>query len=1135
MRGWLPFLRTACCGLLLFAIGVGPSAAQSNMKEADPKAKETDPKTTPAIKLPSGAIIVVTSDPDAIDKSASVYLTPERYKELNDQIEQLKKQIAAERPSPPSVCELDGRVEMRASQNVVRLRATFKYRTTQSRSVIHLGCQKMQAVDAKADNGKLPLLASTEKGLSVLVEEAGEHTLRLELEAALTARGTTSAEVGFEVGLPGAAITLLSFATPAKVQRVTISRRELLTPPLLGAAFVEGPLEVKRIDAAAIQPGNSEALGAITYLGLSWEDETRAVASTATRSAEADVQVTVSDTEITSEARLRLKGAAREWRFAAPSNSEVSIGRPPTVATGKPLDFPLDQIPDLLRPEPGQLIWRIRFRETNALDIQVMITARTPRAKVEPKSKSGLNPIGPFAVFDVPAQTGTIRVKASPHIRVTPTLRGDTQRIDTGQDPAADMYFRYRTQPTGPNNQPVAPLELDVRPATGVVQTHLHHYVKWSAGGWNVQTEIAVSPIRAEIDTLELEVPSAVVFEAMTPKLVEGIGPVRDSGPQRRVVQLKLAATQRADFSVRLDGTYPYPSGAQQTTLLLPRILNAFDRNGQVTVSIPDGFDVTGSAIPFEAEKSAARPTPLETTTGPDKSPALGASVSRTLGSLDVSWKAQRADIRVEAQIDITLGDSQARVSHSMKCTFADRVPKRLRVHATAPVIGIAANPGNLELHSPIDWSIALASETGKEATIVFTYAFPLPSNSEEQAAPLTVPMLWPDGVNWCESRVRIWRDRQSQRAIVPIAEGNIWEESAPDLLANQASLPQLVLHATGVNLPLVLKLTSADGSDSAGTLTNVWVDRALIQAQMSGSFQQYRARFHLRRWTARTMDLEFPAEGIGFEFIVNSVKEDAREGRSNSETGRLFQVRLPAWREGARGMVEVRYQLPARNEGFGSVVSVWQPPRTAARTTIGSIRWQVALPANTAPLSLGSSVFEERWTLRNGLAQPLPAHSTAELEKWLADGSVATGWEMGEAGVVARQNALAPLRVASVPRPVLIAGISLIVFIFGLLLARLPKRAVGVLLSLGTAGAIVIGFLWPQPSGQILAASQPGLALLVIVLALQRLLQWNYRRRLARLPGFTRIRAESALTRSNGQHVGRETSTVDTPGALSR
>ncbi len=65
---------------------------------------------------------------------------------------------------------------------------------------------------------------------------------------------------------------------------------------------------------------------------------------------------------------MRLKGTAREWRFLAPFNAEVAVGRAPLPgAAGKPLDFPLDQAPDVIRPAPDKSEWRISFKEANRI------------------------------------------------------------------------------------------------------------------------------------------------------------------------------------------------------------------------------------------------------------------------------------------------------------------------------------------------------------------------------------------------------------------------------------------------------------------------------------------------------------------------------------------------------------------------------------------------------------------------------------------------------------------------------------------------------------------------------------------------------------------------------------------------
>jgi hypothetical protein len=174
--------------------------------------------------------------------------------------------------------------------------------------------------------------------------------------------------------------------------------------------------------------------------------------------------------------------------------------------------------------------------------------------------------------------------------------------------------------------------------------------------------------------------------------------------------------------------------------------------------------------------------------------------------------------------------------------------------------------------------------------------------------------------------------------------------------------------------------------------------------------------------------------------------------------------------------------------------------------------------------MSIGEPVFEERWAFRYGLAQVLPTYAAGEMEKWIVNGQEPDGgsetasWVMADAGVTARQTALAPVRFVVAPRMALLCAVSLAVLTAGLLLRRLPKRTVGALGVLLGSAAIAAGLLWPQPASQILAAAGPGLVLLAIVAGTERFLEWRYRRRLARMPGFSRIRTESALATSNGQ-----------------
>jgi hypothetical protein len=1096
---------------------------------AQPAKKDKDAKT--GLQLPSGAIIVVTSNPDPGARPDAYYLTPEKYQELQEQIEQLKKQLAAEKGAPPSSCEIEARVEQRGAQSVARLKTTFKFRTAAPRSLIFLGCQRAHAVDAKLEDGKLPILATTDRGLSMLVESAGEHTLRLDLEGPVTARGNWG-EVGFELGLPGAPITVLTVEPPAKVKRLTVTRHEVggQTLPVIG---VQPAFDVRRIDAERLAPGHGgEALGAIALLGVSWENVSEPASPNIAKTAEVNVDVAVGDADIQTEARLFLKGGAKEWRFLAPHNAAVTVGRAPPLGTpAKPIDFPLDQAPEVVRPEPGKTEWKIRFHEANAGDLLAVISARTPRNR-DAKTKT-IWPTVPIAVFDVAQQSGMIRVKTPPHIRVSPIKDAAAQRVDGSDDPSADSIYRYRSLPVGANGLPSAPLELEIRTTAGVVQTQVHHHLQLGEGGWRLRADIQVTPIRTEVEALDLEVPVPGVFEASTPKLVEGIVPLRDAGPQRRIIQVRLATPQRGDFSLTVEGFYPLALGVQEATIVVPRLLNVFNRSDQVTVAVPEGHELRGSAYQWEGDKPGTRPRPLEASSVPERPAWLSAEVGRALSHVELAWKQLRADVRVDSQIDATLGEHQMRIVQLMHYTFANRPLRKLRLRGPA-LSGLTAEPGSVEMIAPGEWIVSLPADPGRETTLTVAYNLQLLKTPAE-TSPFVVPLVWPDGVTACESRLRIWRDPTSAGRRLPILDAGPWQELPPEIVPKQSALPLLVARAAGTNLPLAL--TFHDEGSGLPSLPVAWIDRTLIQAQAVDGEQRYRARFHVSTWSARALVFELPSTAGRIETRINGIPTVAREGAAaeNAGTG-VLSISLPLWREREAVLIEIDYHIQVPSVGgTGSWVMRWHPPRPRGNVAVGEIRWQVAIPSDGAPLALGDGVFEERWVIHNGMARPIAAHATRDLEKWIAEGAepggFAGGWDLADSSVIAQQRSLAPIRLLVIPRTVLLFAVSLMVLAVGIALTRMPRRAVGLLLTLFAAGAVIVGFVWPQPASQVLAAAQPGLMILVLVLVLQRLLHWRYRRKMARLPAFSRVQAESSVSRNNGQRSS-PTSTTDLPVA---
>jgi hypothetical protein len=1111
---------------------VGENTTQDNDKAKAPAG---------AMKLPSGALIVGTDKlSEVIQKGNGFFLTPERYKDLIDQIERLKKQIAADKPVAPSCCELDGMVEQRGGQAVVRLRAVFKFKTTQPHSVVALGCQKTAAVKAELDEGKLPqLLPPGETGLNVLVDEPAEHTLRLELETPAITRGSKGTERGFEIGLPGAPITTLTFAAPFEVKRLSIGRREI------GSAAAASP-EVRRVDAAHLAPGHGgEALGPITSLEVSWDDPAQPIPAQGPRSAEAEITVSIAEAEVQTEARLRLKGTAKEWRFVAPATAEVSVGKPPPPTgdlLAKPVELPYDQAPTLVRPDPNQPpIWKLQFKEAMAADLLVAVSARTPRPRAtDAKGARGTFPVGPVAALDVQQQSGTIHVMTPPQIRATGIPKGDTRRQDSGDEPTRGVVFRYQSLPPGPNNLPGPPLELDIRPMAGTLYTQVRHQLQLAEEGWRLRTTIEVKPFYTEADWLELEVPADLQnLVGSPPDEVEGVAPVRDAGPARRVIQMRLASPRRRDFTVILEGLYPQAGDAREATLALPRVLGAFDHDGQVTVAVPEGFDVRGSVREWETNHASTWALPLEPRGG-----GLSARVNRAAGQIDLSWRPQQPDLRVDTVADVTLGNAQGRIILHMHCSNSGRAPTRLRLRGPEGIRNLAATPGTIEPAAPGEWFVGLPADTGREFSLKLTYTFDRPiTRTGADGLHEVVPLVWLDGATQVEARVRFWRDpTAAPNRAAPVGADAPWQVLPPELVPERDTLPMLVLQASGNQLALSVRFTSRNGEEQTTGATS-WVERALIQVQAGDESHRYRARFYLRRWQTPTMELALPMAAAAVEASLNGKPIDAPD-TVRSDDGRPFlRIALPAWRPRRPVVVEVQYQLPAA----GTRAELTPPlPAPGSGIAVAATRWEVALSRGSTPLSFSNTtVLEERWGWRHLFPSPQAARSVAELEAWFLNGQEpasegSANWQMGEAAVAAREEGLHPLSLYLLPRTAMLIAASVVAFLTGLFLSRLRRRdATLALLGIGAVAALGTS-AWPQPAGQLFAAALPGLVLLAIVLGSQRYLQWHYRWRLDHMPAFSRS-TNSSLARTGSSlrsplasapvpPIHRETSTIDAP-----
>src|SRR5712691_7899938 len=88
------------------------------------------PRPLDSLKFPPGTVIVITNDPkDTFQKIDAVVISPDEYKRLLEAAEQAKKQANPDKPEPPSVCRLSGKVETRGLTELVTLKAVFEFTT----------------------------------------------------------------------------------------------------------------------------------------------------------------------------------------------------------------------------------------------------------------------------------------------------------------------------------------------------------------------------------------------------------------------------------------------------------------------------------------------------------------------------------------------------------------------------------------------------------------------------------------------------------------------------------------------------------------------------------------------------------------------------------------------------------------------------------------------------------------------------------------------------------------------------------------------------------------------------------------------------------------------------------------------
>ena len=1082
---------------LLFALIVACSAQE-------PK-KPAEPAKGGAFRLPDGTVVLFTKNPDEPNpKVDGVLLSPKEYQTLLDQADLGKKAKDATKPVSPSACHVRGKIEKRNERQVAVLTIAYSFRTTVPNAQVLLGCQRAFPVAATMGDGKLAVLEISPDGLAVLVERPGEYTLTLNADAPIAAR-TAKAELGFEIGLPRAAITTLSFESPSpEVKKLIVGTRtpDAATP----LRIVEPKRTTDDIARYAAKPdGTGSPLGPIDSLEVAWDapGATTPIAPSIS-TAEADIAVRIDDGQIETTAKFRIRGATRDWAFAFPKDADVTATRavvdPASVATAT-----------VVRPtDPKLPLWKIQLPDALG---EWVIASVVRAARPDPKDGKFAGPytVGPFAVPTAVRQSGMIRFYAPPNVRLSGFKHGPELRpfdVPAGAEDPPTAAFRYTALPNTSDKKPPANIEFEARPARGIVTVQPHYKLTLTPTGWLLRCEARISPVRTVVEQVTIELPAGWLAPVVQP--LELVDEVQGGGELagKRTLVVRLAAGQKDPFAIILETRFPVQPTDQDVSLLLPRMLLVGERDAQVTVTVPDSLEVRGSVREWDGNQPSAVALDLKPTTAQGVKSAPGSAqltgqFDAGISRLDLAWQPYRQELSAEVRAEVSVWDRQLDITETIRFKSLEPIRRPIRLKGPRSPTAFRPQPA-IEPLGAGEWVFAPAAGV-KEATLVVRYSVPVSGNTA------SVPLLWPDATK-IEATTRVWGGVVSGGRRATKFEGP-WQELAPEPDADREAMPWLTLSGTGNSLPLTLEL-----GESRDAASGAIIERGVVQAWAGddGAILA-RCRFVLRRWTAATTEIEVASTTPPVAF-VDRERIDTATPIFEEGSAKRYRIVLPVPKANRPyQVVEVRYAAaPGRNDREVTIPA----PSIRGATLRTPIRWHVTVSANAVPLLLNDGVSAEfRWLWRGWLLAPTATTTTADLDRWIADGSdpdakpdfTDTWAEPSGESVAARQPTLAAITVYRVPRNPWVIGCSLLAILLGVGLSRLRPMLLGpavALLGFGLATAAVYA---PQPTAQVGSAAIPGALIVAGALGVQSFLQWRSRRRISHLSAFHRGGSNSA------------------------
>ncbi len=1122
-----------CCSVV--ALAQPDKKGDAGKSKEELKGKGKDPSKDKILldkaKLPKDAIIVLVED---ILEAAQIYgksvvLSFEEYQELREKLKALERQLKPDKKTPFSCKLLDGKLE----GDFLVLRAEYGFSTEQPKTSVLLGLQGGHLLDEGDLDGKAPILDYTDDGFVARVEKEGTHQLTLKFRVPVQSKKTTgSIERGINLGLPGAALTIVDLQLPTSVKELrwneTVEKTKTPGRWLLGFEKAKA-------------------------LSLAWNEPTPIQGNTPLAKAEGQIHVRIDETHVNISAEIFLEDVrpqTKEWQLLLPAQAKVTEVKTPTGAAHA---FTL--------PEPGAPYWRIADLTPGRW--QVSITQRVPRPA--PGAKI---PVGLYHVLGAFQHHGTITVQMPADVsfgqRLMFTRNAETHQV---KNTDTEATFQYTATPAPGTKAALAikaPVELEWRNEKNQLETQVDHTLKLKTvqQGWELETttRIQVKALSA-FNAVELKLPSprprgmSVLAVAPMESFPAGLpwggiwktfgGPSTfampedsavfdDNGNPLKLVAQDAAGTTRViaerapakSMTLIVRNTIKAAPEQQRIRVELPRPLNTIDRGAKLSIQSDERVELV------HGPEGAEEPVP--------ERHRFDFPLDQAPSMVDIAWRPFEREVVAQATLDITVFEHTAQVRQRLSFP-RDRAPagfdsKNPLIAFKVPrAIKKVDSGGDTSTFDPAKQMLWLKPKDGAdkiEVILEYDLAVAHKKAGAEVASSgvLHVTPLWPVHVSQKDVKVRVWcRAGLQARFADDAASRGVWKERGIEVVKDKEHFPSLVLQGYGADLPLTLKIDESAATPMAAFLA----DRALIQVRMGDDdSQQCRARYWIRKIHATHVEIELPLSvsrlrDLHFTLAGRPIFAEKKDVGDKV-------VRLPLHPElvAAPAILEVRYAIPAdgmeRNYFWKTTLHA---PSFRSDVVIREMRWQFNAPTPMMAASLSRKARpQNQWSVQSGLLTPEPAVTSAELDAWLTG---ADSLQPAESVTYVFAHAgTQSVSVYHLPRTWWLLGCSglLLIVALGAYFSPLPRSAFWVFLLVLGFGLLTLQVVCPALLPPILFGLQPGVVLLFVVMGVYWILQERYRRQLVFLPGFTRTKPGSTVLRSSGSQRPREASTLAAP-----